>query len=83
VGRDSLVDIATCYGLEGRESNPGGWTHPNRQWGLVYNRYRVFPGGKPAQGVALTTDTYVAPGLLEKEEYSYTSTPSLGLRGLL
>jgi len=31
--------------------------------------------------VALTTNPHLAPRL--KEEYSYTSTQSLGLRGLL
>jgi hypothetical protein len=53
--RDSSVGIATRYGLEG----PGiesGWgeifrTRPDRPWGLprlIYNGYRVFPGGKAA-----------------------------------
>jgi len=55
VGRDSAVGIGTRYGLDGPESNPGGsevfricldglWGTPN----LVYNGYRVFPGGKAA-----------------------------------
>ena len=54
-GRDSSVGIATRYGLDG----PGiesrwGWdfNHPSRPpWGppsLLYNGYRVFPGGKAA-----------------------------------
>jgi hypothetical protein len=49
----SLVGIATAYGLDG----PGigsRWgeifrTCPDRLWGppsLLYNGYRVFPGGK-------------------------------------
>ncbi len=56
-------------------------TRPDRPWGplsLLYNGYRVFCGGKEAGGVALTTHPYLAPRL--KEEYSYTSTPPLGLR---
>ena len=46
-GRDSSVGIATRYGLDG----PGGEifrTRPDRPWGpssLLYNGYRVFPGG--------------------------------------
>ena len=57
----SLVGIATRYGLEGPGSNPGGdeifRTCPNRLWGppsLLYNGYRVFPGGRGGQGVGLT-----------------------------
>jgi hypothetical protein len=60
--RDSVVGIATRYGLEG----PGiefRWveifrTYPDRLWGppsLLYNVYRVFPGGKGGRGVMLTT----------------------------
>jgi len=53
-GPGSSVSIATGYGLDG----PGikSWwggkifcTCPDRPWGphsLVYNGYRVFPGGK-------------------------------------
>ena len=54
-GRDSSVGIATRYGLEGPGSNPGGGeifrTRPDLTWGppsLLYNGYRVFPGGKAA-----------------------------------
>ena len=53
VGRDTSVDIATRYGLDG----PGigsRWgrvfrKRPDRSWGppsLHYHVYRVFPGGK-------------------------------------
>jgi hypothetical protein len=56
VGWDSSVGIATYYGLDG----PGiesRWrrdicTHPDLPWGppsLLYNGYRVFPGGKAAE----------------------------------
>ena len=55
MGRDSSVGIATGYGLEVRGSNPNGGeifrTCPDRPWGppsLLYNGYRVFPGGKAA-----------------------------------
>jgi hypothetical protein len=61
-GRDSLVGIATHYGLGWtvRGSNPGGGeifrSRPDRSWGppsLLYNGYRVsFPGVKrPGRGV--------------------------------
>ena len=55
--RDSSVDIATRYGLDGPgiESLLGGGeffrTRPDLPWGLpslLYNRYRFFPGGKAA-----------------------------------
>ena len=52
-GPGSSVVIATGYGLDGLGSNPGGGEifHicPDRPWGppsLLYNVYRVFPGGK-------------------------------------
>ena len=55
MGRDSSVGIATTTGWTVRGSTPGGGeifrTHPDRPWGLpslVYNGYRVFPGGKAA-----------------------------------
>ena len=55
VGPDSSIDIGTCNGLEGPRSNPGGGeifrTYPDRPWdppNLLYNEYRVFPGGKAA-----------------------------------
>jgi hypothetical protein len=54
-GRDSLVGMATCYGLDGPRSNPGEGeifrTRPDRSWGppsLLYYGYRVFPGVKAA-----------------------------------
>ena len=55
VGRDSTVGIATQHGPEVRGSNPGEGeifhTRPDQPWSppsLVYNGYRVFPGGKAA-----------------------------------
>jgi hypothetical protein len=57
--RDSSVGIATRYGLDGpgiecRRGGGGGGgeifrIRPDRPWGppsLLYNGYRVFPGGK-------------------------------------
>ena len=56
-GPDSVVGIATGYGLDGPGSNPGGSeifrTSTDRPWGppsLLYNGYRVFPGGKMRRG---------------------------------
>jgi hypothetical protein len=60
VGRDSIVGVATRYGLAVRGSNPVGGeifcTCPDRPWGprsLLYSGYRVsFPGVKqPGRGV--------------------------------
>ena len=56
-GPGSSVGIATDYGLDCPGSNPGGdeifRTCPDRPWGppsLLYNGYRVFPGGKERPG---------------------------------
>ena len=52
-GPGSSVSIVTGYGLDGPGMNPGGGkifrTCPDRPWSppsLLYNGYRVFPGGK-------------------------------------
>jgi len=58
VGRCSSVGIAPGYGLEqsGDRIPVGGEifrTCPDRPWGpisLLYNGYRVFPGGKERSG---------------------------------
>jgi hypothetical protein len=54
-GPGSAVGIATGWTV--RRSNPGGGeiflTFPDRPWGppsLLYNGYRVFPGGKERPG---------------------------------
>jgi len=51
----SVWRLATGWTVRG--SNPGGGeiirTRPNRTWGppsLLYNEYRVFPGGKERPG---------------------------------
>jgi hypothetical protein len=68
--RDSVVGIATGYGLEGPgiESRWGEIfrTYPDRLRAppnLLYNGYRVFPGGKGGRGVMLTTHTLLVPRL--------------------
>jgi hypothetical protein len=68
--RDSVVSIATRYGLEGPgiESRWGEIfrTCPDRLRGspsLQYNGYRVFPGGKGGRGVMLTTHPLLVPTL--------------------
>jgi len=57
-GRDSSVGIATRYGLDGPEieSYRGEISAPIQTgpWGLpslLYNGYRVFPGGKAAEAL--------------------------------
>ena len=56
-GSGSIAGRATGYGLDGPGSNPGRGeifrTCPDRPWGprsLLYNGYRVFPGGKERPG---------------------------------
>jgi hypothetical protein len=88
MGRESSVRIATPYGMDG----PG----IEYRWGArISAPVQTGPGVHPA---SYTMDTGSLPGLkrpgrgvdhaphLEprlKKEYSYTSTPPLGLRGLL
>jgi hypothetical protein len=68
--RHSVVGIATSYGLEGPgiESRWGEIfrIYPDRPRGppsLLYNGYRVFPGGKGGRGVMLTTHPLLVPRL--------------------
>jgi hypothetical protein len=68
--RDSVVGIATRYGLEGPgiESRWGEIfrTYPDQLRGppsLLYNRYRVFPWGKGGRAVMLTTHPLLVPWL--------------------
>jgi hypothetical protein len=56
-GPGRVVGIANGYGLDGPGSNPSGGetfrTSSDRPWGslsLLYNGYRVFPGGKERPG---------------------------------
>ena len=56
-GPGSSVSIVTGYGLDDWGSNTGGGeifrTCPDRYWNppkILYNGYRVFPGGKERPG---------------------------------
>jgi hypothetical protein len=84
--RDSVVGIATRYGLEGPgiESRWGEIfrTYPDRLRGpssLLYNGYWVFPGGK----VRPVRDADPSPlsSAEVKKELSYTSTQPIGSPG--
>jgi hypothetical protein len=66
-----------------RGSNPGGGeifrTCPNRPWGppiLLYNGYRVFPGGKERPG--RDADPSPHSSAVVMKVYSYTFTPPMG-----
>jgi len=74
----SAQRLATGWTVRG--SNPGGGEtyriRPDRLWcppSLLYNGYRVFPGGKVRPGRGVDHTTHLAPRL--KKEYRYTSTP--------
>jgi hypothetical protein len=68
--RESSVGIATRYGLESPRIGTR-WgeifrTYPDRLRGppsLLYNGYRVFPGGKCGRSVMLTTHSLLVPRL--------------------
>ena len=87
VTRDSSVGIATRYGLDvqGIESRWGrDVPHPSRP-ALVPTQppvkgYRVFCRGLKGPGRGVHHQPHLVPWL--KKEYSYISTPPLGLRGL-
>ena len=67
-----LVGIATDYGLDGSGSNPGGARFsacPDRPWGphsLLYNGYRVFPGGKVRSGHAAENSPPSSAAVMEE-----------------
>ena len=83
-GPGSLVGIATGYGLDGPgiESRWVGEifrTCQNRPWGppsLLYNGYRVFPGGKERPG--RDADPSPPSSSVVMKGKSYTSTPRMG-----
>ena len=87
-GQGSAVRVATHYGLDG----PGieSWwgraiSHPSRPApGPTQPPVQWVPGlssGIKLPGRGVGHPTHPAPWL--KKEYSYTSTPPLGVRGLL
>jgi hypothetical protein len=90
VGRDSVVLTANRFGLDGSgiESNwgCGNFPLPSRlPWGppsLQYNGYWVIVGGRAAEERLCHSPPSSAKVPMLKKEYSYTSTPPLGLRDL-
>jgi hypothetical protein len=87
LGRDGVVRIATCCGLDGRGSSTGEVeifrARPNSSWGppsLVCNRCQVsFLGVKrPGRGI----DPSPQSSTEVKERVELYSSPSLGLHGL-
>ena len=77
----SVQRLATGWTVGG--SDPGGGeifrTCPDRPWGppsLLYNGYRVFPGGKKQPGC--DADPSPPSSAVVKKEESYTSTPPVG-----
>ena len=94
VGRDSSVGIATRYGLDGPESNPGGSeifrTRPDRPWGspiLLYDGYRMYSRGKVAGAWLWPTTPSIGEAKERVDLYIYShavsSSPVLGLTSLL
>jgi hypothetical protein len=89
-GLGNVVSIATSYRLDGpgiEKKNPG-WgeilcTCPDRPWvspSLLYNGYRVFPGGKERPGRdADTSPPSSAVGLERVELYLYSPYGPYGL----
>jgi len=91
VGQHSLVGIATRYGLDGPGIEPGG-----ERGSRFYAPAQTGPGAHPASykmgtgslspgvkwpGRGVDHPPHVSPML--KKELGYTSTPPLGLIGLL
>ena len=87
--RDSSVGVVICYGLDGPRIES-----PCRE--RFSAPVQVGPGAHPAsctmgsgplsrgqigRGMVLTTHSHITPRV--KKEQSYTSTPPLGLHGLL
>ena len=85
-GPGSSVAITTDYGLggPGTESRCGKIFHrPDRPWeppNLLYNGYRVFPGGRKRPGVTLNPHPLLVPRSKSRVEL-YLYSPK-GLRGL-
>jgi hypothetical protein len=85
VGPNSVVGIATHYGLNG----PGIEFRAGARFSATLQTCSAsctmdngsLSRGQSGRGMALTTHLHLAPRL--KKEHSYTSTPPLGLNGLL
>ena len=82
-GPGSVVGIATGYGLDGPgiESRWGrDFPHLSRPalgpTQHLYNRYRVFPGGK--ERPERDAEPSLPSSAVVKKGYTYTSTPSMG-----
>ena len=82
-GPGSVISTATGYGMDGPGSNSGGGevlrTCADRPWGphsLLYNGYRVFPGGKERPG--RDVDSSLPSSAVVMKGLSYTSTPPMG-----
>jgi len=80
-GSLGLGSLSTGWTVRG--SNPGGGeifrACPDRSWGppsLLYNGYRVFPGGKERSG--RDADPSPPSSAVIKKEESYTTTPPMG-----
>ena len=66
----SVQQLDTSWTVRG--SNAGGGeifrSRPDRPWGppsLLYNGYLVFPVGKAARGVVLTTHPYLSAEVMK------------------
>ena len=81
--KSRLVYIATCYGLDGRESNPGGWKiFPAMQAGHEAHPASCTIGTGPlprvnGRSVALTTHVFL---VLRCEWFTAMPPPSLCAR---
>ena len=80
--RDSSVDIATCYGVDGPGIKPRHGeifrNRPDRSWGppsLLYDEYRVFPRGKERPGSDVDHPSLSSAEVTERVEL-YLYSPS-------
>jgi hypothetical protein len=88
-GLGRVVGIATCYGLDGRGTNPGGseisHTRPDRPWvppRPLYKQYPFFSQGWSGLGVASINNLLLALRLKKGWRYTPTAHPPC-LHGML